>query len=75
MAVLIAGGGSSEEVRRYARAFAQANLDAVAGSQLPCPRCFLRGIVSPLEPLEDPGDPGSVRCPTCGETLQWRGDA
>ena len=75
MAVLIAGGGSSEEVRRYARAFAQANLAAGSNAPLPCPRCFLRDIVSTLRPLAGPDDQGTVRCPTCGETLQWRGGA
>ena len=39
--------------------------DAIAGSLLPCPECFLGGSVSGLDPLPNCGAIGQARCRCC----------
>jgi hypothetical protein len=72
MAVVVAEAHHAEDVRRYAEAFDIAFVNARIDPSLPCPRCFVVGVVSALQPLAHAGALSAMRCVRCGETLESR---
>jgi len=61
---------TNEVTDKYESAWSSATRNT--GLPIPCPSCFIQGILSRLSPLKDEGFASSARCVNCKTKYEWQ---
>jgi hypothetical protein len=64
-------GGTEDQIGAYL--FEWNNANEHPGMPMPCPVCFLKGEIQRLNPLQEGGRTGIVRCARCCQYFEFDG--